>query len=146
MEIMKIFLSGLIATSVMTAFSYILAEIRDKQFREPELLNMLLSRSDLFRLKLSKNSIAGWILHYLIGWMFVILFEVIWSLEIFSFSTLISGVILGFIAGIIGIFSWKFMFWISKNPPKITWSEYYIQLIIAHILFGISAAIFYELW
>lgn len=145
LEIMRIFVSGLVATSFMTAFSYIAANVRNKEFREPELLNQLLSKSSLFRLKLSKKSIAGWILHYLIGWMFVIVFEIIWELELVPFSILWGG-ILGLVAGILGVIGWKIFFAISDDPPKTDWNEYYVQLIIAHIIFGFGAALVYAVW
>lgn len=145
MEITRIFLGGLVATSVMTGFSYLLSNLRNKQFREPELLNALLSRSPFFRLKLSKNSLAGWILHYLIGWMFVILFAVIWKEGLMP-SSIISGSILGLAAGIIGVLGWRIFFAIVENPPKINWSEYYLQLIAAHVIFGICAVLVYQLF
>lgn len=145
MDTTRIILEGLFATTMMTVFSYIVANVRGKQFREPELLNELLSRSELFRLKLSKKSSTGWILHYLIGWIFVILFEVIWQNGLISFSIL-SGALLGFIAGLVGVVGWQLMFWINKNPSKTTRFEYYLQLMIAHVIFGISVAIIYKLW
>ncbi len=146
MEIIKLLVAGLVATSLMTAFSYIISNIKNRQFREPELLNIVLSRSDLFRLELSKNSSAGWILHYLIGWLFVIVFEMIWKLDIIPISIL-SGALLGFAAGIIGVLGWKLMFSLSKNPPDTNWDvEYYSQLIVAHIIFGISVALVYNIW
>lgn len=145
MEFIRIFIEGIVATTVMTTFSYVLANITKKEFREPELLNDLLSRSNLYRLKLSKKSAAGWILHYLIGWMFVILIEAAWLTELVEASVL-SGALLGFLGGVIGIFGWKILFWINNNPPKISWSDYYIQLVIAHVLFGISTGIIYLLW
>ena len=146
MEITKLLVSGVVATSVMTAFSYIISNIRNRQFREPELLNIVLSKSDFFRLELSKKSSAGWILHYLIGLIFVVIFESFWKLEIISIS-IISGAIFGFIAGIIGVFGWKLFFYLSEKPSEVTWDiEYYLQLVIAHILFGISVAVVYDVW
>tara|TARA_R100001369_G_scaffold29172_4_gene52725 strand:- start:215882 stop:216322 length:441 start_codon:yes stop_codon:yes gene_type:complete len=146
MEIIRLIVAGAIATSIMTAFSYILSNLLNKQFREPELLNIVLSRSDFFRLELSKNSSAGWILHYLIGWIFVVVFEIIWKLEFIPIS-ISSGAILGLAAGIIGVLGWKLFFYLSKNPPETNWDiEYYLQLIVAHIIFGVSAAVVYNIW
>lgn len=143
MDIFRILISGFVATSIMTAFSYILSNIRNQQFREPELLNLVLSQSDLFRLELSRKSIAGWIIHYSIGWMFVAVFTKIWELDLIP-SSLLWGAVLGFAAGIVGIFGWKILFSLSTKAIKIKLSEYYLQLIFAHIIFGICAAIVYE--
>ncbi len=146
MEITRLIGAGIVATTLMTAFSYILSNLLNRQFREPELLNIVLSRSDFFRLELSKNSSAGWILHFLIGWLFIWIFEMVWKLEFVSLS-IISGFILGLAAGIIGVLGWKLFFYLSKNPPETNWNiEYYIQLIIAHIIFGVSAAVIYQVW
>ncbi len=46
MEIIRILVPGVLATSIITFFSYIISNIRYRQFREPELLNIVLSRSD----------------------------------------------------------------------------------------------------
>lgn len=140
MEIFTILISGFVATTVMTLFSYLVANFKSKQFREPELLNNLISRSEILTLKPSKNHFLGWFIHYLIGWIFVVIFSLIWKFAQFS-ADIISGTILGFIAGIIGIFSWKIMFKLNNNPPQINFSQFYYQLIIAHIIFGISVAL-----
>ncbi|MCF4100821.1 hypothetical protein L1I30_03995 [Gillisia sp. M10.2A] len=145
MEVTKIICSGFAATSLMTAFSYLVSRIKNKQFREPELLNILISRSDLLNFKLSKKSSVGWVLHYVIGWIFVIIFDVLWKFNFPPFSVL-SGALLGLVAGIIGVFGWKIFFSLSNNPPKIDWSEYYLQLIIAHIIFGVTAALVFLSW
>tara|TARA_R100000935_G_C2774850_1_gene139158 strand:+ start:10 stop:450 length:441 start_codon:yes stop_codon:yes gene_type:complete len=146
MEIIRLLVSAVVATSIMTAFSYILSKIRNKQFREPELLNIVLSSSDLFNLELSKKSRVGWILHYLIGLIFVLIFEMLLKFELIPIS-ITSGAIFGFVAGILGVFGWKLFFYLSEKPSEINWNiEYYLQLIVAHILFGISTAAFYLLW
>ncbi len=146
MEIIKFLVAGVFATSIMTAFSYIISNIRNRQFREPELLNIVLSKSDLFSLKLSKKSSVGWILHYAIGLIFVLIFKIIWKLEFIPIS-ITTGAIFGFVAGIIGVFGWKLFFYLSEKPSEITWNiEYYLQLIVAHILFGISVALVYDMW
>lgn len=142
MGVYNILISGLVATTEMTLFSYVVSNFKSKQFREPELLNSLISSSEFIELKPSKNHLLGWIIHYLIGWFFVLVFSLIWEYTQFS-ATITSGAILGLAAGIIGIFSWKIFFKLNQNPPEIDFSQFYIQLIIAHILFGISAAIVY---
>ena len=146
MEIIRLVVAGIVATSVMTAFSYIVANIRNRQFREPELLNIVLSSSDLLRVDLSKKSSVGWILHYLIGLIFVVIFVIFWKLEFIPIS-IITGGIFGFLAGIIGVLGWKLFFYLSEKPSEVTWNfEYYLQLVVAHILFGISVAVVYLLW
>ncbi|PRX39287.1 hypothetical protein [Salegentibacter salegens] len=140
MDVFSILASGFVATTVMTVFSYLFSNFKAKQFREPELLNTLISRSKMISLKPSKNHFFGWIIHFIIGWIFVFIFCLIWEFTNFSVG-IISGALLGFIAGIVGIVGWKVMFKLNRNPPEIDFSQFYHQLIIAHILFGISAAV-----
>lgn len=60
-DILIIILSGGLATAMMTAISYVLANIQSEQFREPELLNSLICRSETIKLIPSKNQISEWL-------------------------------------------------------------------------------------
>ena len=139
----EIFLSGIVATSLMTAFSYLVAALRKSQFREPELLNILLSRSKKFPKNPGKKNVIGWVIHYFIGWIFVFVMALL-----FTFTeqepTLGVGAFLGFIAGIIGISGWRIFFFFSNDPPEIEFDLFYFQLIIAHIIFGFGAALVFD--
>ncbi len=46
MEFKKVLYAGILATSAMTIFSYLVSEITGENFREPELITMLIN--DLF--------------------------------------------------------------------------------------------------
>lgn len=143
MDITLVLIPALFATSAMTAFSYIFSAIVKKQFREPELLNMLLMGwSNRFE-QLTKDSLVGWVIHYLVGVFFMLFFHLIW--EGFGIeATLLSGTILGFAAGILGVIGWNITFWIHPYPPKLDFKQYYVHLIIAHVIFGISGVIIYN--
>jgi len=140
MDMTLIIIPALVATSVMTAFSYLYSAIMKREFREPELLNILLMRwTDGFK-KLTKSSLVGWVIHYVVGVGFMLVFYVIWELIGYE-ATLLSGVIVGFIAGIWGVVGWQFTFWIHSNPPNLDFKHYYIHLIMAHIVFGLGSVI-----
>jgi riboflavin transporter FmnP len=145
MQQILILAAGFAATSLMTVFSYLVANWRKSQFREPELLNMLLSRASLTSLKIPKNHIAGWLIHFAIGFLFVLIFDLIWRYSELEVS-LLSGAGLGFIAGIIGIIGWNVFFKLNSNPPQIDFKDFYIQLLIAHVIFGVTAATVYLMW
>lgn len=140
MDILLIILSGFVATSLMTMFSYIVAEVKKSQFREPQLLNILITLAPLIHIKVSIRNILGWIIHYIIGWIFVVCFDFIWRYSGVD-PSLASGAYLGFIAGIIGVSGWKIFFILSPNPPGIEFKNFYLQLIVAHIIFGLGAAL-----
>jgi hypothetical protein len=140
MEIILVLFSAIVATTAMTIFSYVYSTVANKSFREPELLNMLIGRWSSASGTISKTSFIGWIIHYLVGIVFTAVFYVLW--EVFGFeANLLSGVILGFLAGVVGAVGWQFTFWIHPNPPALSFKQYYFHLILAHIVFGIGAMV-----
>lgn len=138
----KIILGGLIATSLMTLFSYTVSYIKSSRFKEPELLNILISRSTFFSFNPSKKNVTGWMIHYFIGWIFVTIFDLIWNFT-FIEPSLVSGSFLGFLAGFVGITGWKLMFRSNTDPPGVEFKNFYFHLMIAHIIFGAGASIVY---
>lgn len=140
----QIVISSVVATSLMTLFSYIISASFRELYKEPVLLAYCLTT---FNLSISKNlkTIIGWILHYIIGLLFVIGFHLVWANDLMQ-QNWISGLILGAISGLIGIVSWVFIFKISKYEPKIDFKGYYLQLFFAHVIFGLSALAVYNLY
>ena len=139
MTILAILISGFLATTVMTIFSYILSRQKSEQFREPELLNSLILRSDRLNIHPPKNGFPGWVVHYSIGWTFVVIFYLVWEYSPIS-PGIISGLVMGLVAGLVGITGWKIMFDLSGNPPDIHMRQFHIHILVAHVLFGITAA------
>ena len=144
MNLFRILLAGLAGTTLMTAYSYAVAEKKRKQFKEPQILNKLLQRMD-FPLEIkNKHHLAGWVLHYQVGIFFSIIYDLLWRKTSIR-PTFINSVIMGAITGIFGILVWKTTFALHPNPPAIHFKEYYRQLLIAHVLFGIFAKLGYQL-
>lgn len=135
--LMKILIASILATAVMTAFSYIVSESFKKLFKEPVLLSYAIGR---FHLNTSQNTerVLAWLLHFAIGFMFVVSYHFIWKLEWLSF-TFQTALILGALSGIVGIISWHFIFKFTNYQPRIPFKEYYLQLFIAHVFFGGTA-------
>lgn len=50
----------------------------------------------------------------------------------------ISGLVFGTIIGIFGIAGWTIMFWLSPKHPPVSIAEYFLQLFLAHIVFGLT--------
>lgn len=141
MELLRVIIAGISGTILMTAFSYIIARVKSQQFKEPKLLNMILRRSTYDKMNPTNNSVIGWVLHFSIGVILMTLFYVLHLTFSFKIS-FISIIIYGIFAGILSILSWHLMFLISPNSPDISLKEFYIQLLIAHILFALGAFIF----
>ncbi len=140
MELLKVILAGILGTFLMTGFSYFIARVKDQQFKEPKLLNMILRRSTYDKVNPSNNSIIGWVVHFSIGIILMTLFYIVHFT--FSFNiNIISILLYGIFAGILSILSWHLMFIISPNSENILLREFYIQILVAHVLFAMGAAI-----
>ena len=141
---LQVLIASIAATSAMTLFSYAISKSFRELYKEPVLLTFVLSK---FKLDLSLNTkaILAWLVHYLIGLIFVVIYHILWYYNILDLSVF-SAILLGALSGIIGIISWMFLFKITDYKPKIDFKGYYIQLFFAHVLFGLTAALVYYLF
>lgn len=144
MNILRIALAGAIGTSFMTLYSYSVANKEQRQYREPELLNKLVNRTPVGLPKIPKNSLVGWLLHYSVGYSFSVVYDYIWRKTPVS-PTVKSSLLMGAISGIVGILGWKTFFTTHPNPPQTHYKNFYKQLMIAHIIFGLFAKVGYTL-
>jgi len=131
-----IMITALIATVFMTAFSHLMSETFRKLFSEPVLINYVLSLSGI-HLDEGKRSIAGWVIHYGIGVLFVLGYY--WAWHSGLALTWENGFLLGAASGILGILGWIILFKLPRQLPPVHFTAYYVQLFFAHIVFGISA-------
>jgi hypothetical protein len=142
--LLQIICATIAATSVMTLFSYIVSESARKLYKEPVLLTYLLHS---FKVEVSAGTkvVLAWLLHYIIGLIFVIIYHFLWYYGIVEMSWLVA-LILGVVSGIVGILGWMLLFEIVPQKPNIDFKGYYIQLLVAHIFFGITAYAVYILF
>jgi hypothetical protein len=126
-----------IATSAMTIFSYVISASFKELYKEPLLLKYILVKINV---SVSDNlkEVLAWVIHYAIGFLFVLSYYFLWKLGIIHL-TVLNGLYIGAISGIIAIISWIIMFRLSGFNRKATDKGYYTQLFIAHIIFGIAA-------
>lgn len=140
MECIEIPAATIMATSAMTLFSYLVSESFKKLYKEPVLLEFLLSS---FRIDFSnrQKEVASWLIHYAIGLVFVISYYFpLWIAPNLYEITIKSGAVFGCITGALGIAGWQVMFKLSPAHPPVNVAEYYLQLFIAHVIFGIVTA------
>lgn len=138
MELLRFIIAGIIGTSFMTLFSYITSYFRNNNFREPELLNYLVDHSNFLSINPRRNSSVGWLIHYVIG--FLMLFLVLTGLSITDTgASFYSSLIIGVVAGVIGIIGWQVLFILTPSPPEIELKKFYLHLIIAHVIFTVSS-------
>jgi len=136
--IIRICWMTIVSTTLMTAFSYYFSWLRNKQFKEPEILNELLWRLRLIKGSGGKNHPAGWTIHYVVGFIFVIAYHIFWNKTEYE-PTFGTSILLGALSGVIGVVGWRITFGTHPDPPTLDFKEYYVQLLIAHIIFGAGA-------
>lgn len=141
--ILQLLLVSVGATSAMTWFSYAMSKNFRELYKEPVLLAFALEKMNLNRSEQTKKT-WGWLLHYAIGFLFVIGYHIIWVKDIIAISPL-GALLLGVISGVVGIISWVLIFKITHHQPPIDFKGYYIQLFFAHIIFAIIATVLYSI-
>jgi hypothetical protein len=130
--------SGLIGTSAMTAFSYLVSEKQGRYFKEPEILNDLLYRL----LKVNKSGrepLSGFLAHYTTGALFSTIYHIL-PKEKDLLRELGKGLVSGLALGLAGIAIWKTVFKLHPDPPAIHLKDYLGHLIAAHLVFGETLA------
>lgn len=135
-------IATLTATSLMTLFSYVVSWMFGQPFKEPLLLAILLNNLHLADNTI--NRVLGWILHYLLGLVFVIGFEFIINAGWGGINA-DTAMVYGASIGLIGIIGWQVMFNLSNKKPSMDYIGYYMQLFIAHIVFAFTTVGTYKI-
>jgi hypothetical protein len=139
---LQILISSIAATSVMTLFSYIVSASVRELYKEPVLLTYILTRFHI-EVSLKTKRVLAWLLHYIIGAFFVIIYHYLWRYNVVEFSWRIA-LLFGAISGIVGILGWMVLFKIIPQKPNIDFKGYYTQLFVAHVIFGLVAFLVYK--
>lgn len=139
MGLTTILTAGLVGTTLMTIFSKTLGLILAKEFSEPKLLAELFSKQRFGK----KDKFMGWLAHYLIGIFFA------WGIWFYTFLTngdytYLTGMILGGLFGILGILGWWALMIVLKKPPQLDLPAFFIQLVFAHIVFGLGVILVFR--
>ena len=145
MKVSKIIIAGIVGTTAMTLYSYIISRKERQQYVEPVLLNKLIDGSEnLPDIEDKKAHPAGWLAHYGIGILFVIAYSIVWRHALKSPGP-VKALIIGALSGVIAIGAWKSMFAANANPPHNNRYGYYKQLFYAHLIFSALALAGYKL-
>lgn len=126
------------ATTLMTIFSYVVSRLRNRQFTEPVLLNRMLCGFGVLKEYQLEKNMAGWIIHYGVGLLFLLVYYLIWSRTELE-PTFSTALVLGCLSGLVGIIGWSILFKIQSVPANIRVSEYFTQLFVAHVIFALTA-------
>jgi len=142
MDIAKTLSASIGGTSLMSLFSYLISDSKNKNFKEPEILGELIKRI-IPDLNEKQADLAGWALHFGAGTMFTTIYDQIWEKTSIK-PDIKSGAIMGAISGLIGIAVWRATIAMHPKPPIKDYHSYYKHLMLAHVLFGIAAAESYK--
>lgn len=135
----KSIVSSVTGTTMMTLFSYGVSLAEKENFSEPEHLGTLIRRLSLGKTK-KEAEVAGWVLHYLIGLLFVLIYKRLWLSGKVK-KTLENGILLGLITGFLGSVVWQQMLKNHPSPPRINFTKYLMQLIPAHVVFAVCTTL-----
>ena len=140
--LLPVFSAGITGTSFMTFFSYLISKLQSENFREPEILARLIYRI-IPQINKRFSHIAGWNLHYSVGFLFAICYATFWEGK--HKPGMKSGLLFGGLSGILAVFVWKSTLSIHPSPPKIKFHRFYGHIFLAHLIFGCFASIGYRL-
>lgn len=144
MNIFSYLFALLTSVGVMTAFSAIMSVKLKCEFREHILLSKLISNHSLKQKENGGYLMLGWLIHFLIGGFFLVVYAVLWE-YIALIRTLLGSIVFGILIGVMGIIGWTILFKLDSNPPNINFHAYYIQLIIAHVFFSLGNLVIFLL-
>ena len=127
----------------MTLFSYLVSLTTKKNFTEPELLHEI-AHEHLPDVDEAIVKPASWTTHYGVGLAFTTAYSQVWERTSIK-PTVASGAVLGALSGVAGILGWSQAFKLDGHHSADFRQKYYTQLMAAHIVFGIGAAVGYKL-
>lgn len=129
--------ANFVGTTLMTLFSEVVSEIKGSNYNEAEILGELLNR--ITPLQKSQARAAGYLGHYGVGLGFAAVY-VAYLNKTKAKPNLLNSVAYGALSGVAGAFIWHATFKAHPNPPGVNLKNYYKQLVLAHVVFGVGAA------
>jgi hypothetical protein len=134
-NIQKITIPAFCGTSAMTTYSYLLSGIQGSNFKEPVLLAKLISRLTP-GMGQKRAEISGWVLHYMVGVLFTVIYRSIFKKRLVSPNAR-SAAFIGGVSGIFAVGVWKIVLDIHPIPPTTKRRNFFGQLVVAHVIFGV---------
>ncbi|MDB5257547.1 MAG: hypothetical protein JWM14_2242 [Chitinophagaceae bacterium] len=143
METKKIIAATVVGTSVMTLFSYLMSRNQKRNFTEPDVLSEIVAENNS-SLSKEESKPIGWGTHYGIGLAFTGVYSQVWEHTPLK-PSLASGAALGALSGLMGVLGWTQLFHLHHPTTAAYRKQYYAQLMAAHIVFGMGAAVGYKM-
>ncbi|RAJ24732.1 hypothetical protein LX77_01728 [Gelidibacter algens] len=136
-------LAWLISVVWMTLFSALWSALSGNQFMESALISRLLNANLDKTTSQKQTYVLGWVIHFALGIVFLGIYEVLWEITNLERS-LIWGLVFGGILGVLGVLGWKFLFKTLNFPSDFNYTQYYIHIFFAHLVFSFTALFVYH--
>ncbi|WP_207420109.1 hypothetical protein [Desertivirga brevis] len=137
MKIRRTLLTSTVATSIMTAFSYLISSLKKENYREPELLAGIVDHLVVKDKRQQRLTADGWLIHYTMG--------AVWSpIQLYVLkhkdtkANYVHAAAFGVFGGITGSIIWELSFRAACYRPKINKRAFYLHLVLAHVVYSIS--------
>lgn len=138
MNTKQVVAAGITGTTLMTLFSDVVSKIKGSNYNEALILGELLNR--ITPLSKKQAQVAGWLGHYTVGMGFAAVYATCLN-ETKRKPTILNGIVYGALSGLAGAAIWHATFKAHPNPPAVDLKNYYKQLVLAHVVFGVVAGI-----
>ncbi len=142
MQVKETIGAGIVATSVMTAFSYAMSKMEGENFKEPALLSLFVKR--VTPVQNAFINVSGWPVHYTLGCVWAGVYTS-WIERLQKEGAWKQAILFGCFSGAVGVAVWKLIFQHHPRPPIIAYRKFYRQLFLAHILFALTLSKTYPL-
>lgn len=137
MNTKDIIAANVAGTTLMTLFSEVVSNVKGSNYNEAEILSELLNR--ITPLQKQQARVAGYLGHYSVGLGFAAGY-VAYLNKAKAKPNLFNSITYGALSGVAGALIWHATFKAHPNPPGINLKDYYKQLVLAHVVFGVGAA------
>ena len=131
--------SAAAGTTIMTLFSYLVSLAADKNFSEPEHLGTMIHRLMPGASK-KATQFAGWGAHYAVGLLFLLAYQELWKTGKIK-KTWFNGLVTGALSGALAVLVWKGTLKAHPLPPWMDFTNFFVQLVPAHIVFAVCATL-----
>jgi hypothetical protein len=132
-----IVVSGLVGTALMTFYMYLMTFLTQRVLKVTKILGTMITFSTYDQGELSDKQfsiVSGILMHYLIGILFMVGYFFLWKSG-FGRPDFLTGLLFGFLSGILAIICWYSFFALHPNPPDVPLRSYLFTIFLAHFVF-----------
>lgn len=129
-----IILGGIAGTTAFTLFSYCLAELSGRKFKQPELIGKMIKRTSI-DVDEQTSQFTGWLMHYAIGMGFAAAYKQLVDTTGIK-PSVANGIIAGAVSGFPAALTWHTSLHVHPAPPRKQSWDYYAELFVGHVIFG----------